>query len=46
MAACCSAAGRQASQPASRQDVRDENPYSEEDEAQVMERLRETGYVA
>ncbi len=23
-----------------------ENPYSEEDEAQVMERLRELGYVA
>jgi hypothetical protein len=24
----------------------DENPYSEEDEEQVMERLRELGYVA
>jgi hypothetical protein len=28
------------------QGATDENPYSEEDEAQVMERLRELGYVA
>jgi len=29
-----------------RQEMADENPYSEEDEEQVMERLRELGYVA
>lgn len=31
---------------ASGQEPADENPYSEEDEEQVMERLRELGYVA
>jgi len=31
---------------ASGQGWADENPYSEEDEEQVMERLRELGYVA
>jgi len=39
-------ASQQVSKSASQQISSEENPYSEEDEEQVMERLRELGYVA